>query len=155
VYIIDEVHMLSTGAFNALLKTLEEPTDNVVFVLATTELQKIPATIISRVQRFAFKAITTSDIHQHLAEVLSDEKIDFEEAALDVIAKSAEGGMRDALSLLDQALSFSEGKLEEKDALLVTGSIANEALVSYVSALADSDVTSALADLEKIFLEGK
>jgi DNA polymerase-3 subunit gamma/tau len=155
VYIIDEVHMLSTGAFNALLKTLEEPTDNVVFVLATTELQKIPATIISRVQRFAFKAITTGDIRQHLAEVLADEKISFEEKALDVIAKSAEGGMRDALSLLDQALSFSDGKLEEKDALLVTGSIANEALVSYVSALAASDGTTALNALEKIFLEGK
>ncbi|MFK4966442.1 DNA polymerase III subunit gamma/tau [Lactococcus garvieae] len=155
VYIIDEVHMLSTGAFNALLKTLEEPTDNVVFVLATTELQKIPATIISRVQRFAFKAITTRDIRQHLAEVLADEKIEFEDAALDVIAKSAEGGMRDALSLLDQALSFSDGKLAEKDALLVTGSIANEALVSYVAALAASDGPTALDALEKIFLEGK
>ncbi|MCI3860846.1 DNA polymerase III subunit gamma/tau [Lactococcus garvieae] len=155
VYIIDEVHMLSTGAFNALLKTLEEPTDNVVFVLATTELQKIPTTIISRVQRFAFKAITTRDIRQHLAEVLADEKIEFEDAALDVIAKSAEGGMRDALSLLDQALSFSDGKLAEKDALLVTGSIANEALVSYVAALAASDGPTALDALEKIFLEGK
>lgn len=155
VYIIDEVHMLSTGAFNALLKTLEEPTDNVVFVLATTELQKIPATIISRVQRFAFKAITTNDIRQHLAEVLADEKIEFEDAALDVIAKSAEGGMRDALSLLDQALSFSDGKLAEKDALLVTGSIANEALVSYVAALIASDGPTALDALEKIFLEGK
>lgn len=155
VYIIDEVHMLSTGAFNALLKTLEEPTDNVVFVLATTELQKIPATIISRVQRFAFKAITTHDIRQHLAEVLADEKIEFEDAALDVIAKSAEGGMRDALSLLDQALSFSDGQLAEKDALLVTGSIANEALISYVSALAASDGPTALDALEKIFLEGK
>ncbi|WP_416037583.1 DNA polymerase III subunit gamma/tau [Lactococcus formosensis] len=155
VYIIDEVHMLSTGAFNALLKTLEEPTDNVVFVLATTELQKIPATIISRVQRFAFKAITTHDIRQHLAEVLADEKIEFEDAALDVIAKSAEGGMRDALSLLDQALSFSDGQLAEKDALLVTGSIANEALISYVAALAASDGPTALDALEKIFLEGK
>ncbi|USJ20351.1 DNA polymerase III subunit gamma/tau [Lactococcus formosensis] len=155
VYIIDEVHMLSTGAFNALLKTLEEPTDNVVFVLATTELQKIPATIISRVQRFAFKAITTQDIRQHLAEVLADEKIEFEDAALDVIAKSAEGGMRDALSLLDQALSFSDGQLAEKDALLVTGSIANEALISYVAALAASDGPTALDALEKIFLEGK
>lgn len=155
VYIIDEVHMLSTGAFNALLKTLEEPTDNVVFVLATTELQKIPATIISRVQRFTFKAITTQDIRQHLAEVLADEKIEFEDAALDVIAKSAEGGMRDALSLLDQALSFSDGQLAEKDALLVTGSIANEALISYVTALAASDGPTALDALEKIFLEGK
>ena len=155
VYIIDEVHMLSTGAFNALLKTLEEPTDNVVFVLATTELQKIPATIISRVQRFAFKAITTSDIRGHLAEVLADEAIDYEPEALDVIAKSAEGGMRDALSLLDQALSFSDGKLRQKDALLVTGSIASEALISYVNALAQADEKAALAALDATFAEGK
>lgn len=155
VYIIDEVHMLSTGAFNALLKTLEEPTENVVFVLATTELQKIPATIISRVQRFAFKSITTADIKGHLATVLADENIGFEASALDVIAKSAEGGMRDALSLLDQALSFSKGNLQEKDALLVTGSIANEALVSYVNALGENDEASALTALDNIFLEGK
>lgn len=155
VYIIDEVHMLSTGAFNALLKTLEEPTENVVFVLATTELQKIPATIISRVQRFAFKSITTADIKGHLATVLADENIGFEASALDVIAKSAEGGMRDALSLLDQALSFSKGNLQEKDALLVTGSIANEALVSYVNALGKNDEASALTALDNIFLEGK
>lgn len=155
VYIIDEVHMLSTGAFNALLKTLEEPTENVVFILATTELQKIPATIISRVQRFAFKAITTADIRMHLEEVLQDEQVDFEEKALEVIAKSAEGGMRDALSLLDQALSFSDGKLQEKDALLVTGSIASEALIHYVNALANSDEKLALEALDKIFIEGK
>lgn len=155
VYIIDEVHMLSIGAFNALLKTLEEPTANVVFVLATTELQKIPATIISRVQRFAFKSITTADIRQHLINILQKEKIDFDEKALTIIAKSAEGGMRDALSILDQALSFSSGKLEEKDALLVTGSIASEALVSYVEALEQSDGETALVELNKIFDEGK
>ncbi len=155
VYIIDEVHMLSTGAFNALLKTLEEPTENVVFVLATTELQKIPATIISRVQRFAFKSITTNEIQGHLADVLQEEKIEFDPTALEVIAKSAEGGMRDALSLLDQALSFSDGQLKEKDALLVTGSIANEALIAYVDALKQNDETSALTELDKIFLEGK
>ncbi|AYG01281.1 DNA polymerase III subunit gamma/tau [Lactococcus allomyrinae] len=155
VYIIDEVHMLSTGAFNALLKTLEEPTENVVFILATTELQKIPATIISRVQRFAFKAITTSDIRTHLAEILSDEQVEFAPEALDVIAKSAEGGMRDALSLLDQALSFSEGTLQEKDALLVTGSIANEALVSYIQALSVNDENKALEQLDYVFSEGK
>ena len=155
VYIIDEVHMLSTGAFNALLKTLEEPTENVVFVLATTELQKIPATIISRLQRFAFKAITTADIKNHLATILTQEAIAFEASALDVIAKSAEGGMRDALSLLDQALSFSQGKLKEKDALLVTGSIASAALTTYVKALAENDESSALTALDQLFLEGK
>ena len=155
VYIIDEVHMLSTGAFNALLKTLEEPTENVVFVLATTELQKIPATIISRVQRFAFKSITTGDIRTYLAKIMADEGLEFDGRALDVIAKAAEGGMRDALSLLDQALSFSSGKLEENDALLVTGSIAADALVTYVAALFEHDEAKALTELDKIFAEGK
>jgi len=155
VYIIDEVHMLSTGAFNALLKTLEEPTENVVFVLATTELQKIPATIISRVQRFAFKSITTGDIRTYLAKIMADEGLEFDGNALDVIAKAAEGGMRDALSLLDQALSFSSGKLEENDALLVTGSIAADALVTYVAALFEHDEAKALMELDKIFSEGK
>ncbi|KST92916.1 DNA polymerase III subunits gamma and tau [Lactococcus lactis subsp. lactis] len=155
VYIIDEVHMLSTGAFNALLKTLEEPTENVVFVLATTELQKIPATIISRVQRFAFKSIKTGDIRTYLAKIMADEGLEFDGKALDVIAKAAEGGMRDALSLLDQALSFSSGKLEENDALLVTGSIAADALVTYVTALFEHDEAKALTELDKIFAEGK
>ena len=155
VYIIDEVHMLSTGAFNALLKTLEEPTENVVFVLATTELQKIPATIISRVQRFAFKSITTGDIRTYLAKIMADEGLEFDGKALDVIAKAAEGGMRDALSLLDQALSFSSGKLEENDALLVTGSIAADALVTYVAALFEHDEAKAMTELDKIFSEGK
>lgn len=155
VYIIDEVHMLSTGAFNALLKTLEEPTENVVFVLATTELQKIPATIISRVQRFAFKSITTKNIRTYLAKIMADEGLEFDGKALDVIAKAAEGGMRDALSLLDQALSFSSGKLEENDALLVTGSIAADALVTYVAALFEHDEAKALTELDKIFAEGK
>lgn len=155
VYIIDEVHMLSTGAFNALLKTLEEPTENVVFVLATTELQKIPPTIISRVQRFAFKSITTGDIRTYLAKIMADEGLEFDGKALDVIAKAAEGGMRDALSLLDQALSFSSGKLEENDALLVTGSIAADALVTYVAALFEHDEAKALMELDKIFAEGK
>lgn len=155
VYIIDEVHMLSTGAFNALLKTLEEPTENVVFVLATTELQKIPATIISRVQRFAFKSITTGDIRTYLAKIMADEGLEFDGKALDVIAKAAEGGMRDALSLLDQALSFSSGKLEENDALLVTGAIAADALVTYVAALFEHDEAKALTELDKIFAEGK
>ena len=155
VYIIDEVHMLSTGAFNALLKTLEEPTENVVFVLATTELQKIPATIISRVQRFAFKSITTVDIRTYLAKIMADEGLEFDGKALDVIAKAAEGGMRDALSLLDQALSFSSGKLEENDALLVTVSIAADALVTYVAALFEHDEAKAMTELDKIFAEGK
>ena len=111
VYIIDEVHMLSTGAFNALLKTLEEPTENVVFILATTELHKIPATILSRVQRFEFKSIKVTDIQEHLAAILTKEGLAFDEQALTIIARRAEGGMRDALSILDQALSLSQHQL--------------------------------------------
>ncbi|PPJ98536.1 DNA polymerase III, subunit gamma and tau, partial [Staphylococcus aureus] len=103
VYIIDEVHMLTTGAFNALLKTLEEPPAHAVFILATTEPHKIPATIISRCQRFDFKAISVNDIAEHLAYVCRTEGIKYDEGALNFIATTAEGGMRDALSILDQA----------------------------------------------------
>ncbi|GHU36352.1 DNA polymerase III subunit gamma/tau [Bacilli bacterium] len=155
VYIIDEVHMLTTGAFNALLKTLEEPTENVVFVLATTEIQKIPATILSRVQRFAFRAITSHDITQHLAEVLTAEGVTFDEAALALIANAADGGMRDALSTLDQALSFAENGLTLDVALLVTGVISKQALDAYISAIAEQQVEAALTQLDTIFADGK
>lgn len=155
VYIIDEVHMLTTGAFNALLKTLEEPTENVVFVLATTEIQKIPATILSRVQRFAFRAITSHDITQHLSEVLTAEGVTFDEAAVALIANAADGGMRDALSTLDQALSFAENGLTLDVALLVTGAISKQALDAYISAIADQQVENALTQLDIIFADGK
>ena len=155
VYIIDEVHMLTTGAFNALLKTLEEPTENVVFVLATTEIQKIPATILSRVQRFAFRAITSHDITQHLSEVLTAEGVSFDEAAEALIAIAADGGMRDALSTLDQALSFAENGLTLDVALLVTGAISKQALDAYISAIADQQVENALTQLDTIFADGK
>ena len=155
VYIIDEVHMLTTGAFNALLKTLEEPTENVVFVLATTEIQKIPATILSRVQRFAFRAITSHDITQHLSEVLTAEGVSFDEAAVALIANAADGGMRDALSTLDQALSFAENGLTLDVALLVTGAISKQALDAYITAIADQQVEDALTQLDTIFADGK
>ena len=155
VYIIDEVHMLTTGAFNALLKTLEEPTENVVFVLATTEIQKIPATILSRVQRFAFRAITSHDITQHLSEVLTAEGVSFDEAAVALIANAADGGMRDALSTLDQALSFAENGLTLDVALLVTGAISKQALDAYITAIADQQVEDALTQLGTIFADGK
>ena len=155
VYIIDEVHMLTTGAFNALLKTLEEPTENVVFVLATTEIQKIPATILSRVQRFAFRAITSVDISQHLADILTQEAVTFETDAIDLIATAADGGMRDALSTLDQALSFSENGLTLDVALLVTGAISKQALAAYIKAISEEKVEEALAQLDQIFGDGK
>ncbi len=156
VYIIDEVHMLSTGAFNALLKTLEEPTENVVFILATTELHKIPATILSRVQRFEFKSIKTPAIQDHLKAVLDKEGIDYEEEAVAIIARRAEGGMRDALSILDQALSLTAGaQLTTATAEEITGSISQEALDLYVVALAAQDATAALDQLNLIFDNGK
>ncbi|MDN5403626.1 MAG: DNA polymerase III subunit gamma/tau [Lactococcus sp.] len=155
VYIIDEVHMLTTGAFNALLKTLEEPTENVVFVLATTEIQKIPATILSRVQRFAFRAITSVDISQHLADILTQEAVTFETDAIDLIATAADGGMRDALSTLDQALSFSENGLTLDVALLVTGAISKQALAAYIKAISEEKVEEALTQLDQIFGDGK
>ena len=156
VYIIDEVHMLSTGAFNALLKTLEEPTENVVFILATTELHKIPATILSRVQRFEFKSIKTPAIQDHLKAVLDKEGIDYEDEAVAIIARRAEGGMRDALSILDQALSLTAGaQLTTATAEEITGSISQEALDLYVAALAAQDATAALDQLNLIFDNGK
>ena len=156
VYIIDEVHMLSTGAFNALLKTLEEPTENVVFILATTELHKIPATILSRVQRFEFKSIKTPAIQDHLKAVLDKEGIDYEEEAVAIIARRAEGGMRDALSILDQALSLTAGaQLTTATAEEITSSISQEALDLYVAALAAQDATAALDQLNLIFDNGK
>ena len=156
VYIIDEVHMLSTGAFNALLKTLEEPTPNVVFILATTELHKIPATILSRVQRFEFKSIKIQDIRDHIFQILEKEGIDYENEAVEIIARRAEGGMRDALSILDQALSLTqEGALTTAVSEEITGTISLAALDHYVAALAQKDTTSALDNLNLIFDNGK
>lgn len=156
VYIIDEVHMLSTGAFNALLKTLEEPTENVVFILATTELHKIPATILSRVQRFEFKSIKLPDIVHHLESILATEGIAYEADAVQIIARRAEGGMRDALSILDQALSLTAGsELTTAIAEEITGSISLAALDQYVAAILDHDATAALDQLAIIFDNGK
>ncbi|MFW8053074.1 DNA polymerase III subunit gamma/tau [Vagococcus fluvialis] len=155
VYIIDEVHMLSSGAFNALLKTLEEPPKQVVFILATTEPHKIPATIISRTQRFDFKRIGLEDIIGHLSQILKNKQIDYEEAAVKIVARSAEGGMRDALSILDQALSFSEGNLTVNDALEVTGSLTNEIMDNYLSHCVNSEAEEALSVLNELLREGK
>ena len=156
VYIIDEVHMLSTGAFNALLKTLEEPTENVVFILATTELHKIPATILSRVQRFEFKSIKQGAIKEHLASILEKEGLTFDDEALTIIARRAEGGMRDALSILDQALSLSsDNHVSQAVAEEITGSIGLTALDSFVANVRNQDTTQALSNLETLFDNGK
>ena len=155
VYIIDEVHMLSTGAFNALLKTLEEPPQNVIFILATTEPHKIPLTIISRTQRFDFKRISTQDIVDHMAHIMQEMALDYEEQARYVIGRAAEGGMRDALSILDQTISFSDEKVTLEDAMQVTGSLTYEMMDHYIQCCVAGDVERALEGLESILGEGK
>ena len=155
VYIIDEVQMLSTGAFNALVKTLEEPPQNVIFILATTEPHKIPLTIISRTQRFDFKRISTQDIVDHMAHIMQEMALDYEEQALYVIGRAAEGGMRDALSILDQTISFSDEKVTLEDAMQVTGSLTYEMMDHYIQCCVAGDVERALEGLESILGEGK
>lgn len=155
VYIIDEVHMLSTGAFNALLKTLEEPPKNVIFILATTEPHKIPATIISRTQRFDFRRITNDEIIQRLRYILEQEEIAYEEEALSVIARCANGGMRDALSLLDQIISFSDDKVSFEQAIQVSGSLTDDLMIEFVRLLTQQQAQAALLQLQDLLLLGK
>lgn len=155
VYIIDEVHMLSTGAFNALLKTLEEPPKNVIFILATTEPHKIPATIISRTQRFDFRRITNDEIIQRLRYILEQEEIAYEEEALSVIARCANGGMRDALSLLDQVISFSDDKVSFEQAIQVSGSLTDGLMIEFVRLLTQQQAQAALLQLQDLLLLGK
>lgn len=155
VYIIDEVHMLSTSAFNALLKTLEEPPANVVFILATTDPHKIPATIISRTQRFDFKRITSGAILERMEYILKQKQFEYDEQALNVIARAAEGGMRDALSILDQVLSFGDNKVTLDNALLVTGSVTRENLIKYLSQVQNHETVAGLQTIHAILDEGK
>lgn len=155
VYIIDEIHMLSTSAFNALLKTLEEPPANVVFILATTDPHKIPATIISRTQRFDFKRITSGAILERMEYILKQKQFEYDEQALNVIARAAEGGMRDALSILDQVLSFGDNKVTLDNALLVTGSVTRENLIKYLSQVQNHETVAGLQTIHAILDEGK
>ncbi len=155
VYIIDEVHMLSISAFNALLKTLEEPPKHVIFILATTEPHKIPLTIISRCQRFDFRRITAQSIVNRMKLIVEETSVKCEEDALKMIARAAEGGMRDALSLLDQAISFSQDVVTVEDALTVTGSVSQGFLNKLAKAVLDQDVASGLEALEELLFHGK
>lgn len=123
VYIIDEVHMLSVQAFNALLKTLEEPPDHAYFCLATTEAQKIPATIISRCQRFDFRRVSVAELRGHLRNICQSDNVPFEEDALDIIARKADGSVRDSLSLLDQVLAYAGGQVMKTDVTEVVGEV--------------------------------
>lgn len=154
VYIIDEVHMLSTGAFNALLKTLEEPPAHVVFILATTEIQKVPATIISRTQRFNFRRISADDIAEQLIHILTEKNISYDDQAIAVISRAADGGMRDALSILDQVLSFGNDHVSLENALEVTGDADDQSLAHYLSAIFNQNVTEALQTINTLFADG-
>ncbi|MEK4562829.1 DNA polymerase III subunit gamma/tau [Staphylococcus sp. FSL K6-3157] len=155
VYIIDEVHMLTTGAFNALLKTLEEPPAHAIFILATTEPHKIPPTIISRSQRFDFKAISEDEIVERLKFVANSQEIEYDTAALGFIAKASEGGMRDALSIMDQAIAFGDEHLTLQDALNVTGSVDASALNELLKEVVQGDVKSAFSTYHQFISQGK
>ena len=154
IYIIDEVHMLSTAAFNALLKTLEEPPEHVVFIFATTESHKIPETILGRCQRFDFKRVTVAQITERMKEVLGSEKIEFEDAALNLIARAAEGSMRDALSILDQVISFSGMKITAQAVRESVGLIGTELVLALVSKVIARDAKGALGVAQQAFNQG-
>ncbi|WKZ32694.1 MAG: DNA polymerase III subunit gamma/tau [Thermodesulfobacteriota bacterium] len=151
VYIIDEVHMLSTAAFNALLKTIEEPPPHAVFIFATTEVHKIPATILSRCQRFDFKRIPFRDIQSRLVEIAGREGINFEDKALYLIAREADGSMRDSQSLLEQALAFSGGELREADVAEALGLMARTVLYELSEAVIGKDTGACLNIVEKVY----
>ena len=156
VYIIDEVHMLSIGAFNALLKTLEEPPSYVIFILATTEVHKIPITILSRCQRYDFRRITIDTITDRLRELMQAEEIQVEEKALRYIAKTADGSMRDALSLLDQCIAFHYGEeLTYDKALEVLGAVDTAVFGRLFELVLASDVTGCIGLLEEIVIQGR
>lgn len=156
VYIIDEVHMLSTSAFNALLKTLEEPPSYVIFILATTEVHKIPITILSRCQRYDFKRISIDTIADRLKELTAKEQVPIEEKAVRYIAKTADGSMRDALSLLDQCIAFHFGQELNYDKVLdVLGAVDTEVFSRLLRIVLDGNVTGAIGLLEEIVVQGR
>lgn len=155
IYIIDEVHMLTTEAFNALLKTLEEPPAHVIFVLATTEPHKIPTTVLSRCQRFDFRSIGQTDIVGRLRTVVDELGITVQEEALELIARSAEGGMRDALSILDQCISFGGQAVSTEDVNSVLGTVNSEFLLKITDSFLDYDVTAGLTLVDNLVRQGK
>lgn len=156
VYIIDEVHMLSIGAFNALLKTLEEPPEYVIFILATTEVHKIPITILSRCQRYDFRRITIDTIAARLSELIKKEQVDVEERAIRYIAKAADGSMRDALSLLDQCIAFHIGETLTYDKVLdVLGAVDTDVYSALLRKIIDRDVKGVLESVNELVMEGK
>ena len=154
VYIIDEVHMLSTSAFNALLKTMEEPPEHVLFVLATTAPQKVPKTVLSRTQRFDFHRIPTPVLAAHLREICDREGIDADDEALSLIAKNAAGGMRDAISLLDQTIAFAGDQIDRHAVTQMLGGLDDDALHTLVAALQSGDTAALMQQLENLLYSG-
>ncbi|MBN2981452.1 DNA polymerase III subunit gamma/tau [Cohnella algarum] len=155
VYIIDEVHMLTTEAFNALLKTLEEPPGHVMFMLATTEPHRLPATIISRCQRFEFRRVSLAEQQERLAEICRKEGIEADDDALAHICRLSDGGMRDALSLLDQISSFTEGRITLRDAVEATGGLPSEQFARLAAAVRDGDAAGVLTEIDEMMRAGK
>lgn len=155
VYIIDEVHMLSKGAFNALLKTLEEPPKHLLFILATTEPQKLPATILSRCQRYDFKRLNMKDIVDNMKTICNDIDVEIEDRGLHLIARNADGAMRDALSILDQCVSFAEGKITHDYILSILGTVNNDVYFDMADHIINKDLNKALELIEYIVLNGK
>ena len=156
VYIIDEVHMLSIGAFNALLKTLEEPPEYVIFILATTEAHKIPITILSRCQRYDFKRITIDTIAARMNDLMQQEQVEVEEKAIRYIAKAADGSMRDALSLLDQCIAFYLGqKLTYDHVLEVLGAVDTDVFSMLLRNVLKRDVSAVMHSVEELVMQGR
>lgn len=155
VYIIDEVHMVTQQAFNALLKTLEEPPEHVMFILATTELNKVPITVLSRCQQFEFRRITNKDISERMEKILSADGLSAETAALSLIAELGDGSMRDSLSILDKCVGAADGKLTYDDVVKIVGIADNEALYSLSKGVAAGNAKAALEQIDEIIEEGK
>ena len=155
VYIIDEVHMLSTGAFNALLKTLEEPPSHVIFILATTDPHKIPSTILSRCQRFDFKKLTVSEIYIKLSEVAKKEKIKISDESLNEIAVLSDGGMRDALSLLDQVVAYADKEVQLEDIHEINGTITFNEQIKLLDNIIDGNLEDVFNKINKYYSDGK
>lgn len=155
VYIMDEVHMLSVGAVNAFLKTLEEPPKNVIFILATTDPQKLPITILSRCQRFDFKRINQKEISARLRRITEAQNVKCEEKSLDLIARVCDGAMRDALSILDQAIAMGDNEINYDDLVSILGLVTNEYLFSITDAVIDRNVEKAMVIVDKLVYSGK
>lgn len=155
IYIIDEAHMLTNQAFNALLKTLEEPPEHLIFILATTEMEKLPQTILSRCQRFDFKRITSKDIVANMKNICSELKVPVENKALNIIARNSDGAMRDALSLLDQCISYKEGELTYEDVLSILGIANTDLLFTMVDNIKNKNLEDILFKIDEIIQEGK